>query len=133
MCEILLHLASYMVCFCNLSIIIPTLLEILKLLSYRYSQQIAIYIMTDRLFPVHALRSTEDKVFCLECTFEFKVPSYAENSDLIQYPFTRKVVPDTIQDIQDGSNYRKLMKPEEFLSVPEHTGLILCSDGVPVA
>ena len=35
-------------------------------------------------------------------------------------------------DLQDGSIYRALMQPGEFLSVPEHIGLILCSDGIPV-
>ena len=35
-----------------------------------------------------------------------------------------------IQDIQDGSEYKKLSTPGGFLSVPEHTGLVLCADGV---
>ena len=37
-----------------------------------------------------------------------------------------------IRDIQDGQLYKQVMQPGEFLSVPEHTGLILCSDGVPL-
>ena len=57
---------------------------------------------------------------------------FVENWNLVQYPFTRKSLPDCIQDIQDGSCYKILMEPGEFLSVPEHTGLILCSDGVPL-
>lgn len=56
----------------------------------------------------------------------------AENWDVVQYPFTRNYIPNCIQDIQDGSEYRKLMQPGQFLSVPEHTGLVLCSDGVPL-
>ena len=47
----------------------------------------------------------------------------------LQYPFTQESKPDTIQDIQDGAKYKK---PGEFLSLPEHTGLVLCSDGVPL-
>lgn len=54
-----------------------------------------------------------------------------ENWDTINYPFTRSVT-DTIQDVQDGIKYRELMQPGEFLSVPEHAGLVLCSDGVPL-
>lgn len=48
----------------------------------------------------------------------------------LQYPFSRQNDPDRIQDIQDGNDYRHLMKPGKFLSVPEHTGLVLCADGV---
>lgn len=48
----------------------------------------------------------------------------------MQYPFTRHTKPGILQDIQDGTLYRELMQPGQFLSVPEHTGLILCSDGV---
>ena len=48
----------------------------------------------------------------------------------LQYPFTRKNVPGRMQDIQDGKLYQELQGPGGFLSVPEHTGLILCSDGV---
>lgn len=48
----------------------------------------------------------------------------------LQYPFTRKVIQDRLQDIQDGNLYRELMQPGGFLAVPENTGLILCSDGV---
>ena len=56
----------------------------------------------------------------------------SENWDALCYPFIHISSPDTVEDIQDGSEYRKLMEPGEFLSVPEHTGLILCSDGVPL-
>ena len=48
----------------------------------------------------------------------------------MQYPFSRQEDPGRIQDIMDGKAYRDLMRPGGFLSVPEHTGLILCSDGV---
>ena len=50
--------------------------------------------------------------------------------NLLQYPFTRNVIHGKIQDVQDGEEYRKLTEPGGFLTVPEHTGLILCSDGV---
>eukprot|EP00731_Ephydatia_muelleri_P031481 Em0022g995a len=55
-----------------------------------------------------------------------------ENWDKLQYPFTRRQETDMQHDLQDGSKYRALMQPGEFLSVPEHIGLILCSDGIPV-
>ena len=48
----------------------------------------------------------------------------------LQYPFTRKVLQDTFQDIHDRETYKKLQKPGGFLTLPENTGLILCSDGV---
>ena len=54
----------------------------------------------------------------------------ADKWDLFQYPFTRNVVDGKIQDVQDGEQYRKLTEPGGFLTVPEHTGLILCLDGV---
>ena len=54
----------------------------------------------------------------------------AEKWIQLQYPFTRNTIADTLQDIQDGKLYQELLKPGGFLSVPEHTGLILCSDGV---
>ena len=37
-----------------------------------------------------------------------------------------------IGDISDGSIAAALRKEGQFLSVPEHTGLIMCCDGVPV-
>ena len=49
-----------------------------------------------------------------------------ENWDKLQYPFTRRQETDMQHDLQDGSKYRALMQPGEFLSVPEHIGLILC-------
>eukprot|EP00731_Ephydatia_muelleri_P013443 Em0007g753a len=55
-----------------------------------------------------------------------------ENWDKLQYPFTRRQETDMQHDLQDGSKYRALMQPGEFLSVPEHIGLILCRDGIPV-
>ena len=50
--------------------------------------------------------------------------------DQLQYPFTRERTDGKLQDIQDGEAYLELSKPGGFLAVPEHTGLILCSDGV---
>ena len=54
----------------------------------------------------------------------------ADKWDLLQYPFTRNVMDGKIQDVQDGEEYLKLTEPGGFLTVPEHTGLILCSGGV---
>lgn len=56
--------------------------------------------------------------------------SFIDKWEELQYPFTRKNVQGRIQDIQDGKLYQELQGPGGFLSVPEHTGLILCSDGV---
>ena len=50
--------------------------------------------------------------------------------DQLQYPFTRERIDGKLQDIQDGEAYKELSKPGGFLAVPEHTGLIMCSDGV---
>ena len=56
-----------------------------------------------------------------------------ENWDLLQYHFTRNSTPaGHIRDIQDGEIYRRLAQPGEFLSIPEHTGLILNADGAPI-
>ena len=52
--------------------------------------------------------------------------------DTLQYPFNRDVTPDHLCDIQDGLKYTELAKPGRFLSFPEHTGLILNTDGVAV-
>ncbi len=54
---------------------------------------------------------------------------FAVHWDKLQYPFTR-TSSGFIEDIQDGSVIQNLMKPGEFLSVPEHLGLILNTDGV---
>ena len=37
-----------------------------------------------------------------------------------------------IQDVQDGYAYKQLKANGEFFLVPEHAGLIMCCDGVPV-
>ena len=60
------------------------------------------------------------------------IMDFIEHWDAVQYPFTRQSVPGIIQDIHDGAKYKRLMRTGEFLSVPEYTGLILCSDGVPL-
>ena len=52
---------------------------------------------------------------------------YADCWSLLQYPFT-KDKDDCIHDIQDGSEYKK----DPFFSVPEHTGLIMNADRIPV-
>ncbi len=48
------------------------------------------------------------------------------------YPFNCIDKQNVICDIQDGSLYKELQKPGKFLSHPEHTGLILNTDGVAV-
>lgn len=58
--------------------------------------------------------------------------SYAVRHNSFQYPFTRVKDSDMLQDIHDGRAMMDLMSSGNFLSVPEHTGLILCTDGVPV-
>ena len=50
----------------------------------------------------------------------------------LQYPFVHDCKPNTISDIQDGALYNELQKPGKFLSYPEHTGLMLNTDGVAV-
>ena len=40
--------------------------------------------------------------------------------------------PQKIHDIQDGTVIKNLMKPGKFLSVPEHAGLIINTDGVQI-
>ena len=57
---------------------------------------------------------------------------YIENWEAVQYPFTRQSTPGLTEDIQDGSKYIRLMNNGGFLAVPEHAGLILCCDGVPL-
>ena len=54
----------------------------------------------------------------------------AEHWATLQYPFCRQTHPTCMKDTHDSEEYTRLMQPGEFLSVPEHTGLILCSDGV---
>ena len=55
-----------------------------------------------------------------------------EHWDALQYPFNRQTHPTSYEDIQDGEEYARLMQAGGFLSVAEHTGLILCSDSVPL-
>lgn len=46
-----------------------------------------------------------------------------------KFPFER---PTCIKDIYDGDVFKHLMANGDFLSTAENTGLILCTDGVPV-
>lgn len=55
-----------------------------------------------------------------------------DNWNEVQYPYKRAVIDDCIQDIHDGEHYKKLSEQGKFFSAPERTGLILCSDGVPL-
>ena len=48
------------------------------------------------------------------------------------YPFTRSATSGAICDLHDGSVVAHLMRPGNFLSTPEHTGLLLNTDGVPL-
>ena len=57
---------------------------------------------------------------------------YAANWEDLQYPFTRSADPNCIGDIHDGAVIKALMQPGKFLSIPENTGLLLNTDGVPV-
>ena len=50
--------------------------------------------------------------------------------DILQYPHKRLKDINCLQDIHDGSVISELSKPGRFLSYPEHTGLILNTDGV---
>ena len=56
----------------------------------------------------------------------------AENWELLKYPFKCTKQLNHLCDIHDGSVLQELMKPSNFLSVPEHTGFIMCTDGVPM-
>lgn len=73
---------------------------------------------------------------CICCVFGayniIHVCSLTEKWESIQYPFARVSTDGCIQDIHDGSCFKKWMQPGEFLSVPEHTGLVMCADGVPL-
>ena len=60
----------------------------------------------------------------------FVLFNYIECWELLQYPQNRQVDSCRIQDIQDGSKYVEMSKPGRFFSYPEHTGLILNTDGV---
>ena len=57
---------------------------------------------------------------------------YAANWEDLQYPFTRFADPNCIGDIHDGAVIKALMQPGKFLSIPENTGFLLNTDGVPV-
>ena len=46
--------------------------------------------------------------------------------------FFRQHTEDIIGDIDDGTLMKHLKQESKFLSVPEHAGLVLCCDGVPV-
>lgn len=48
------------------------------------------------------------------------------------HPLKRNHSDDLIQDIYDGSAVQQLMAGNGFLSAQGNTGLVLCSDGVPV-
>ncbi len=58
---------------------------------------------------------------------------YTEKWEQLQYPFTRKRIPNTLHDIHDGKLYQELQNPGGFLSYPENTGLVLCTDGVQLS
>ena len=65
----------------------------------------------------------------LKCNFTFSIANW----DLLQYQFScAKPISGKLYDIQGGELYHQLSQLSGFLSIPEHTGLILCADGVPV-
>ena len=65
----------------------------------------------------------------LKCNFTFSIANW----DLLQYQFScTKPTSGKSYDIQDGKLYHQLSQLSGFLSIPEHTGLILCADGVPL-
>ena len=78
---------------------------------------------------VYAVYSLSKLCYRVDCLLKKHVFP-ADKWEQLQYPFTRTVVPGRIQDIQDGKLYRRLQQPGGFLSTPENTGFILCSDGV---
>ena len=55
-----------------------------------------------------------------------------EQHDQFTYPFRRLNNPTTLRDIHDGAVFQQLMTGGGLFSTPESTGLLLCSDGVPV-
>ena len=55
-----------------------------------------------------------------------------ERHDHFKYPFKRNQSDTHLRDLHDGSAFKGLMSEGEFLSVPEHTGLILSTDRVPI-
>lgn len=55
-----------------------------------------------------------------------------ENWYEIQYQVLRSAIPDILQDIQDGSRYTRQSGEGNFFNKPEHAGLILFADGVPL-
>ena len=61
------------------------------------------------------------------CVYNNITSHFTDSWSLLQYPFTREE-DDHIHDIQDGEEY----KNDPFFSVPEHTGLIMNTDGIPV-
>ena len=77
-------------------------------------------------------------VCCIKYSYTYQsTPIYinfvsAENWDLVQYPFSRATNAGCLQDIHDTKKYQRLSQAGKFLSVPEHTGLILSTDGVPL-
>lgn len=54
-----------------------------------------------------------------------------ENGNYFKHPWTRQCSDDLMCDMYDGKVFQHLMK-DGFLADPNNTGLILCTDGVPV-
>ena len=48
----------------------------------------------------------------------------------LQYPFVRETKENVLSDVHDGSIVKELMKPGNFLAVPEHAALMMNTDGV---
>jgi len=60
------------------------------------------------------------------------VLSFFRKLDKVQYLFVRHVIHGVYQDIHNGERYKSQSGPGKFFSVPEHTCLNLCTDGVPL-
>ena len=106
-------------------------IEILKcatILSYHLKNNLQrSFLVSMNYYNPRSVLSTTIIIIMLLCHI-----IYTGNWDKLQYPFTRSVNPDVLQDIQDGKRYKQQSGHGKFFSKPEHAGLILCTDGVPL-
>ena len=66
------------------------------------------------------------------CIISHTVFCPIEQHDCFRYPASRDQDDNKMRDIHDGDVVKHLMERNEFLSAEQNTGLVLCSDGVPV-
>ena len=57
---------------------------------------------------------------------------FIENWATVQYPVLLSEAPVIHHDNQDGIWYKKQSGPGNFITKPEHAGLIIFVDGVPL-